>query len=186
MTWITAPKRQRLPRLPRLPRPKESDVQKGILAALSAKGYVVLKHLPPRKSTKKQANLPGVNVDGMRGETIGLLLKQATQGVQNGQTRGIVWRNNTGVVPIGEGKDKRFVRMGAPGMSDILGVKYQPMKRDDGRELRGYPILLAIEVKRPGGKRQPGQAEFLELVRAMGGIALLVDDPAAILASEEL
>ena len=41
--------------------------------------------------------------------------------------------------------------------------------------------LVAVECKRPkGGRRQPGQAEFLARVRARGGVGIFVADLAVL------
>lgn len=50
--------------------------------------------------------------------------------------------------------------------SDLLGV------------YRGR--FLALEVKRPGGRPTRGQVEFLQAVRAAGGVAAVVDSVAAV------
>jgi hypothetical protein len=51
--------------------------------------------------------------------------------------------------------------MGRKGVSDILGVL------PGGR-------ALAVEVKRPGGKPTPSQADFLREVSQAGGLALVI------------
>lgn len=74
-----------------------------------------------------------------------------------------VWRQNTGAF-AGEHKGKKwFVRFGAPGMSDILGIL-----PPEGR-------LLAIEVKRPGERPTQKQAAFIEQINSLGGVAFWVD-----------
>ena len=57
---------------------------------------------------------------------------------------------------------KRYIPLpaGEKGVSDLIGCS------PDGR-------FLAVEVKRPGGKATPDQIEFLERVKASGGIAVL-------------
>jgi hypothetical protein len=52
----------------------------------------------------------------------------------------------------------RYIRYGFVGCSDILG------QMRDGR-------VLAIEVKKPGGKATKEQVDFLKLVLANGGVA---------------
>jgi len=70
------------------------------------------------------------------------------------------WRNNTGAVKIGN--EKRFVRYGKVGSSDILGIL------PGGR-------FLAVECKRPGGRRVSGvQKEFLSEIEQNGGLAVVV------------
>jgi len=55
---------------------------------------------------------------------------------------------------------RRFVRYAFPGCADILG-----------QLVTGH--LLAIEVKRKGGRVRPEQRRFLAQVRRAGGLALL-------------
>jgi len=74
------------------------------------------------------------------------------------------WRNNTGAIRL----DKRFIRFGAVGSSDILGIM------SDGR-------FLAIEVKSAKGRLTKYQKAFLDGIRDAGGVALVarsVDDVA--------
>tara|TARA_R110002051_G_scaffold178040_1_gene247849 strand:+ start:7308 stop:7646 length:339 start_codon:yes stop_codon:yes gene_type:complete len=66
------------------------------------------------------------------------------------------WRNNTGAIRL----DKRFIRFGAVGSSDILGVM------SDGR-------FLAIEVKSAKGKLTKHQKVFLDGIRDAGGVAFV-------------
>lgn len=72
---------------------------------------------------------------------------------------GWVERMNSGAIRVGD----RFVRFGWRGCSDILG------QLRDGR-------LLACEVKAPGGRLRPEQAQFLSLVRRHGGTAIVARD----------
>lgn len=82
----------------------------------------------------------------------------------------LVWRQNSGTF-FGTNATtghRWAVRSGIKGISDIMGAT------KDGR-------LLAIEVKRPGGRSRvrPEQEEFLARVRATGGVAILaygIDD----------
>lgn len=77
----------------------------------------------------------------------------------------VVWRQNQGAMPAvnpATGK-RRFVRFAsADGISDIIGCL------PGGR-------LLAVEVKRPGGKPRPNQQAFLDALRAKGAFAVCVD-----------
>ncbi len=54
---------------------------------------------------------------------------------------------------------RRYVRYAFPGCADILG-----------QLVTGQ--LLAIECKRPRGRKRPEQKEFLEQVRAAGGLGI--------------
>lgn len=74
------------------------------------------------------------------------------------------WRNNTGAARMGD----RYVRFGTKGGSDVLAI------------LPGPGRLMAIEVKRPGGKPTEDQLAFLAAVRDAGGVALVVDDELAL------
>ena len=67
----------------------------------------------------------------------------------------------------GAGGKQRFVRFGWTGCSDLLG------QTKTGK-------LLAIEVKRPGGRATSEQEQFLSMVVAWGGYGVLVDDVAAL------
>jgi len=68
------------------------------------------------------------------------------------------WRNSTGAVRIGPG---RFMRFGKVGSSDILGV------------LPGGKILC-VECKAQGGRLTPEQKQFIQDVRDLGGVCLVV------------
>jgi hypothetical protein len=70
----------------------------------------------------------------------------------------VAWaeRQNSGAVRVGA----RFVRFGWPGCPDVLG------QLKDGR-------LLGVEVKAPKGRASPAQVEFLERIRAAGGVAFI-------------
>ena len=66
-----------------------------------------------------------------------------------------LWRNSIGTFKTQDGK---WVQAGLPaGSSDLIGIC-------NGR-------FVAIEVKLPGQKPRPDQANFLEHVKKMGGIA---------------
>ena len=73
----------------------------------------------------------------------------------------VAWceRMNSGAFRMGA----RFVRFGWPGCPDVLG------QLKDGR-------LLGVEVKSPTGKLRPEQADFLDRVRAAGGVAFMARD----------
>ncbi|NCX94329.1 MAG: VRR-NUC domain-containing protein [Gammaproteobacteria bacterium] len=72
-------------------------------------------------------------------------------------TKFVCWRQNQGAMKL----DTRYIRFSyRDGISDIIGIA------PDGR-------FVAIEVKRPGKKPTPTQAEFLEMIRRQGGIAIV-------------
>lgn len=70
------------------------------------------------------------------------------------------WRQNQGALRKDRGRLVRF--SGARGISDIIGI-LPPAGR-----------LLAVECKMPGGRLTADQAAFLDGVRAMGGLSLVV------------
>jgi len=65
------------------------------------------------------------------------------------------------VTPEGRIRPGLFMRFGKVGSSDILGCL------PGGR-------FLAVEVKAPDGRLSQGQQEFLEKIRGLGGMALVV------------
>jgi len=73
----------------------------------------------------------------------------------------VAWceRMNSGVAKMGG----RFVRFGFVGCPDVLG------QLKDGR-------LLGIEVKAENGKLSIEQTQFLERIRAAGGVAFVARD----------
>ena len=68
------------------------------------------------------------------------------------------WNNPTGAVRIAP---DRWIRFGLKGAADLIGVL------PDGR-------FLAVEVKAPHGRLSPEQSAFLEKVRGLGGVAVVV------------
>jgi hypothetical protein len=79
--------------------------------------------------------------------------------------RWFVWRNNSGMIAVGEGKYRRMVKMGLAGLPDVFAIK-------DG-------ILACVEVKRPGNKPTDLQKQRLEQLEEHGAwtlVAYSVDD----------
>lgn len=75
------------------------------------------------------------------------------------ERRGIFsWNNPSGAVRVAS---DRWLHFGKKGSSDILGCL------PGGR-------FLAVEVKAPDGRLSPEQKEFLEKIRGLGGLALVV------------
>lgn len=70
----------------------------------------------------------------------------------------IVWRNNIGSYTTADG---HFIRYGVGGVggSDLIGIY-----KKTGQ-------LIAVEAKGPKGKPSAAQLNFIEQVRAAGGIA---------------
>ena len=88
-----------------------------------------------------------------------------------GTTR--LFRNNVGAL---EDKNGRLVRFGlGTGSSDLIGVSMTQ---------NGIGRFVALEVKLPGQKPTREQLAFIEMVKAMGGlagVAYSVDDAGEIL-----
>lgn len=87
-----------------------------------------------------------------------------------------LWRNNVGAVLTTDG---RFVRFGLCNesaamnrslkSSDLIGIR--PV------QIGGVTIgqFVAVECKRPGGRVLHAQQKYLDLVRSLGGHAVLYD-----------
>ena len=74
----------------------------------------------------------------------------------------LIWRNNTGAL---EDKRGRWVHFGlCKGSSDLIGIM------PDGR-------FLAIEGKAPGEQPRADQLDFLNAIKAKGGVAGWVTTP---------
>lgn len=92
-----------------------------------------------------------------------------------------LWRNNVGALRDERGQ---LVRYGlGKGSADLIGYRQVLITP----EMVGQPFaqFVAVEVKRPGGRTTPEQANFLALVKRAGGcagIARSVVDAAEILA----
>lgn len=76
----------------------------------------------------------------------------------------IVWRNNIGSYTTADGA---FIRYGVGGVggSDLIGI-YKPTGQ-----------FISIEVKTSKGKPSAAQLNFIEQVRAAGGIAGVARSP---------
>jgi hypothetical protein len=88
------------------------------------------------------------------------------------------WRMTTGALRA----DKRFIRFGAVGMADIIGIITVRSELEQSGEVRvALPpvvatirgIFLAIEVKSATGRLRPAQQAFLDTVTAAGGRAFV-------------
>ena len=74
------------------------------------------------------------------------------------EIRGVfAWNNPTGAVQVRPGQ---YMRFGKVGSADIIGVL------PGGR-------FLAVEVKAPHGRLSPEQADFLDRIRGLGGVAIV-------------
>jgi hypothetical protein len=81
------------------------------------------------------------------------------------------WRENSGLMQVGEPNKKRFFRAGTPGIPDIMGV------------YKGRPV--GIEVKRPGKKQSIDQRAFQQRFDQVGGIYIVCTDSTQIVAQIE-
>lgn len=79
-----------------------------------------------------------------------------------------VWRRNTGALPVG----KRFIRFGAPGMSDIYGIVRRTVCPICGRAVR-YGVHIEIECKKYGGRLSAAQKDYLAEITQMNGKAVV-------------
>lgn len=71
------------------------------------------------------------------------------------------WRNNSGMVAVGEGRFRRMIKLGKAGLPDIIGVQNKTGK------------MVGIEVKRPGKKPTDLQAQTLKELQDFGAIAFV-------------
>lgn len=90
----------------------------------------------------------------------------------------LVWRTNSGLLGVGEGRSKRMVRVGYAGQSDIQGI----------HKLSGR--FIAIEVKLPETRNRVSdlQQQFLDNIFEAGGIvgvATSTDEALAIIKEYE-
>lgn len=74
-----------------------------------------------------------------------------------------VWRRNVGGVTREYKGKKRFIKFGATGQSDCWGLILPGARH------------FEIEVKKPGEEPTGTQYEWLDEIRAAGGVALWVD-----------
>lgn len=79
-----------------------------------------------------------------------------------------LFRRNVGAIQ----KDKRFIRFGHPGQSDIEGVIRVQTCPHCGK-VTGRGVHLEIECKRCGGKLSENQRIYLETMRQMGAVTVV-------------
>src|SRR5262245_40673979 len=80
------------------------------------------------------------------------------------------WRSSNHAARRRDARGREFWAFsGLAGTSDILGV-LGPLP--DGT---GGGRILCVEVKRPGGKLTPAQSIFLDTVRRLGGLSVVVE-----------
>lgn len=87
-----------------------------------------------------------------------------------------MWRNNSGKLP--DPRTGRWVQFGvaSPGGSDLIG--YRTVEITPEMVGRKVAVFCAIEVKTATGRATPAQRNFLDHIRAAGGIAGIVRSPA--------
>ena len=83
----------------------------------------------------------------------------------------VLWRNAVGQADVADRAGARRLVYGlAVGSADLVGI----LAVRDGATGAAVGRFVAIEVKRPGEKARPEQAQWLALVRRMGGFACVV------------
>ena len=70
-----------------------------------------------------------------------------------------VWRNNSGMIAVGEGKYRRMIKMGVAGLPDVFALK--------------GGVLYGIEVKRPKGKPTDLQLMQIQALNKHGAKAFI-------------
>ncbi len=94
--------------------------------------------------------------------------------VEISKTESRLFRNNVGVAKFKDrrGRTHTVVYGLHKGSSDLIGwTPHKITARDVGRTMA---IFTALEAKAPGGRPTPEQMNFIEQVRAAGGIAAVV------------
>lgn len=85
-----------------------------------------------------------------------------------------LWRNNVGAVHTADG---RFLRFGLCNESEAMNRDIKSSDLIGIRPLQIGPLTIgqfvAVEVKAPGRSLHPAQEKFLELVRSLGGHAIV-------------
>ena len=94
----------------------------------------------------------------------------------------MAWKSGAGMFPMTYRGKTRMVRMGKPGVSDIVGFVRKRVEvfvngawGPTAMDGKPAPVaqFLAIEVKRPKHYPTPEQAAFLTAVERAGGIAIV-------------
>jgi hypothetical protein len=81
--------------------------------------------------------------------------------------RGIkAFRINAGMIPTGEKRSRRMIRLAPKGFSDIVGVLGEAFGQHQGK-------AIFVEVKTTKGKTTPFQDIFLEEMREQGALAFV-------------
>lgn len=83
-----------------------------------------------------------------------------------------MFRNQVGTYRL---KDGRVISSGlCKGSSDLIGITPYKIKNSDVGKVIG--VFTAVEVKTPGGRVRKMQENFINFVRATGGIAMISHD----------
>ena len=133
-----------------------NQATENLYAALSGKPARELPIPPEPKRRTKREPAP----DEVRQPSEAEILKAILQLLRRHPKVALCWRQNSGTFQE-RNRDgtTRYIRANTQrGMSDIMGALM------DGR-------TLAIEVKSRTGRMRPGQEEFLQQIRAAGGVA---------------
>jgi hypothetical protein len=85
-----------------------------------------------------------------------------------------VWRNNCGILPDRRGIPVKF-GVANPGGADLIG--FQKVKITESHLGMTLAVFTAIECKDVGGKLSAHQLNFLNHVKASGGIAGVAFSP---------
>jgi hypothetical protein len=72
------------------------------------------------------------------------------------------WRNNSGMIAVGEGKYRRMIKIGTAGLPDIIGIQ-----KESGK-------LVGLEVKKPSKKPTELQKHMLATLEKYGAIVAVV------------
>ena len=133
-----------------------NQATENLYAALSGKPARELPIPPEPKRRTKREPAP----DEVRQPSEAEILRAILQLLRRHPKVALCWRQNSGTFQE-RNRDgtTRYIRANTQrGMSDIMGALM------DGR-------TLAIEVKSRTGRMRPGQEEFLQQIRAAGGVA---------------
>ena len=127
-----------------------------LYAALSGKPARELPIPPEPKKRSRREPAP----DEVRQPSEAEILRAILQLLRRHPKVALCWRQNSGTfAERNRDGSVRYIRANTQrGMSDIMGAMM------DGR-------TLAIEVKSRTGRMRPGQEEFLQQIRAAGGVA---------------
>jgi len=90
----------------------------------------------------------------------------------------LVWRQQSGVLRAFD-DPRRVVKVGVPGMSDLLAVVAVQITEDMVGKTVG--VAVAAEIKTDTGKQRPNQRLWQDAFQRRGGIYALIRSPAEML-----